>query len=354
FNGNHETEDNEEESYIEMTINEIMNGYGNEFPGLIPLIREYVGNISLDAQTYCKVQQYIQLIADKSSAKLQTTAQWMRDFVRKHADYKYDSVCIRGARIQIEDLATVNGAGIDNIYGLYADCLRAREGIRFKRNRFNRRIPLASDARPDKEREAEKAIIEAFDFFHKERLHQLSDTFFPSEGFATGGMYRFGRSKFGQPLLGVVMNHIRPFGLRLAKDSLMKLTQKYCLYNVYRSLFDAKESNFIIYVVFTNTTLENTEFSLFQRTMMAINRYIAGAGAIKIYVVGMNKLMDVSLKLLVNLLKPTLKQRIHFIERMDQMEDLISLDEVQFKNTEQKYEKYSNEHRFHATGGRRE
>ena len=87
-----ETHDSEEESYIQMTINEIINGYGQEFPGLVPLMREYVKSISLDAYTSCKVQQYIQLIADRASAKLQTNAQWIRHFVRKHNDYKYDSV----------------------------------------------------------------------------------------------------------------------------------------------------------------------------------------------------------------------------------------------------------------------
>ncbi|CAG2119320.1 unnamed protein product [Medioppia subpectinata] len=42
FKKNRNRYESEEESYIEMSINEIMNGYGNEFPGLIPLIREYV------------------------------------------------------------------------------------------------------------------------------------------------------------------------------------------------------------------------------------------------------------------------------------------------------------------------
>ncbi|CAG2183597.1 unnamed protein product, partial [Oppiella nova] len=78
YNDNHETQDSEEESYIQMTINEIINGYGQEFPGLVPLMREYVKSISLDAYTSCKVQQYIQLIADRASAKLQTNAQWIR------------------------------------------------------------------------------------------------------------------------------------------------------------------------------------------------------------------------------------------------------------------------------------
>ncbi|CAG2117615.1 unnamed protein product, partial [Medioppia subpectinata] len=106
FKENRNTYESEEESYIEMSINEIMNGYGNEFPGLIPLIREYVNSIALDVQTYNKVQQYIQLIADRASAKVKTTAQWIRDFVRKHADYKYDSVV--NEKITYDLLNTLN------------------------------------------------------------------------------------------------------------------------------------------------------------------------------------------------------------------------------------------------------
>ncbi|CAG2106922.1 unnamed protein product [Medioppia subpectinata] len=106
FNDNHVIYDVEEESYIEMSINEIMNGYEQEFPGLIPLMKDYVNSIALDAQTYGKVQQYVQLIADRASAKLPTPAQWIRDFVRKHNTYKYDSVV--NEKITYDLLNTLN------------------------------------------------------------------------------------------------------------------------------------------------------------------------------------------------------------------------------------------------------
>ncbi|CAG2103281.1 unnamed protein product, partial [Medioppia subpectinata] len=122
FKENRNRYESEDESYIEMSINEIMNGYGNEFPGLIPLIREYVNSISLDVQTYNKVQQYIQLIADRASAKVKTTAQWIRDFVRKHADYKYDSVV--NEKITYDLLNTLNriqneGLNVNKLIGNY-------------------------------------------------------------------------------------------------------------------------------------------------------------------------------------------------------------------------------------------
>ncbi|XP_054157184.1 glutamate--cysteine ligase-like [Oppia nitens] len=83
---------NNNEEYIQMSLNEIINGYANVFPGLVPLMREYIDSIDLDVQTYQKIQQYIQLISDRASGRLKTTAQWIRDFVRKHNDYKQDSV----------------------------------------------------------------------------------------------------------------------------------------------------------------------------------------------------------------------------------------------------------------------
>ena len=60
---------------------------------------------------------------------------------------------------------------------------------------------------------------------------------------------------------------------------------------------------------------------------MTMNRYIAGA-PMKIYIVGLNKIFEVSVKLMINLLKPSLKQRLAFVDKLEQIEELISLDEV--------------------------
>ena len=113
----------------------------------------------------------------------------------------------------------------------------------------------------DNEKNAEKAIIHLLDYFQKEGLYELNDTYFPSEAYAVGAIYRFGESRFGQPLLGAVMSHIKPFGIKLLKEPFTKLTNKFCIYNIYKTLFQAKEKNFIVYVVMTNTSLDNTELS---------------------------------------------------------------------------------------------
>jgi len=91
----------------EMTLDEIFNGKhpmgtgGSEkledeengtFPGLIPLIQEYLRNIEVDADTMCTLSRYFKLIRLKVSGGLKTNARYMRDFVREHPDYKKDSI----------------------------------------------------------------------------------------------------------------------------------------------------------------------------------------------------------------------------------------------------------------------
>ena len=79
----------------ELTINEIMNGYNNlngGFPGLIPIIKDYLTTIDIDITTHLKIMNYLKLVENKSNGKCKTTASWMRDFVKGHRKYKFDSV----------------------------------------------------------------------------------------------------------------------------------------------------------------------------------------------------------------------------------------------------------------------
>jgi glutamate--cysteine ligase catalytic subunit len=46
----------------------------------------------MDVETRVLLQKYLQLIAQRASGKLMTTAAWMRKFVREHPTYKFDSV----------------------------------------------------------------------------------------------------------------------------------------------------------------------------------------------------------------------------------------------------------------------
>src|SRR5687767_6658766 len=75
-----------------MTVDEIINGRGEQFPGLVNLIRQYLLSVDIDAATHCTIHQYLNLISARASGKLKTTAQFIRDFVKAHPDYKHDSV----------------------------------------------------------------------------------------------------------------------------------------------------------------------------------------------------------------------------------------------------------------------
>ncbi|XP_036354941.1 glutamate--cysteine ligase catalytic subunit-like [Octopus sinensis] len=76
--------------YSLMNLNEIMNGK-DDFPGLIPLIHKYLDYIDYDFSKRPKIMQYLKYISDKAAGKIMTMAQWTRQFVTNHEEYKNDS-----------------------------------------------------------------------------------------------------------------------------------------------------------------------------------------------------------------------------------------------------------------------
>jgi len=76
---------------VEMTVNEIVNGDGKEFPGLVPLIRQFLDGADLDVDTRCTITQYLTFIQKRASGEIFTLAHWMRAFVAGHPSYKKDS-----------------------------------------------------------------------------------------------------------------------------------------------------------------------------------------------------------------------------------------------------------------------
>ncbi|KAH8119161.1 glutamate-cysteine ligase catalytic subunit [Phellopilus nigrolimitatus] len=81
-----------EAEYERMTLEEIMLGKGNEYPGLIGLVRAYLDTLDVDAETGRRLDKYLDLIKRRSNGSLLTTASWIRNFVRTHPKYKFDSV----------------------------------------------------------------------------------------------------------------------------------------------------------------------------------------------------------------------------------------------------------------------
>eukprot|EP00529_Nitzschia_sp_RCC80_P004694 CAMPEP_0113500224 /NCGR_PEP_ID=MMETSP0014_2-20120614/32191_1 /TAXON_ID=2857 /ORGANISM="Nitzschia sp." /LENGTH=940 /DNA_ID=CAMNT_0000394499 /DNA_START=349 /DNA_END=3171 /DNA_ORIENTATION=+ /assembly_acc=CAM_ASM_000159 len=82
----------EENAYEEMTMEEIMCGKGDYFPGLIPLVRAYLDYISPDTASLEKLSKYLDFIEKRATGELITPAAWIRNYVRSHPEYKHDSV----------------------------------------------------------------------------------------------------------------------------------------------------------------------------------------------------------------------------------------------------------------------
>ncbi|XP_057665579.1 glutamate--cysteine ligase catalytic subunit-like [Diorhabda carinulata] len=91
-----ETDDNNrntfEDNFVEMTINEILNGKKGSFLGIIPLMKTYLDNLDLNQANRSKINKYLNLMERKSTGELFTTAAWMRKFVTDHPKYRYDSI----------------------------------------------------------------------------------------------------------------------------------------------------------------------------------------------------------------------------------------------------------------------
>lgn len=77
---------------LEMTLNQIMNGMPNVFPGLIPIVHQYLDLINCPVTTRTKLDGYCELISRRASGDVDTTATWMRKFVKSHPQYKHDSI----------------------------------------------------------------------------------------------------------------------------------------------------------------------------------------------------------------------------------------------------------------------
>uniref|UniRef100_H2Z547 Glutamate--cysteine ligase n=1 Tax=Ciona savignyi TaxID=51511 RepID=H2Z547_CIOSA len=76
----------------EMTIDTIINGKEDEFPGFIPLIRRYLDSVEVGVEARCSISEYLNLIGKRASGEYMSAAQWIRHFVTSHPEYKHDSV----------------------------------------------------------------------------------------------------------------------------------------------------------------------------------------------------------------------------------------------------------------------
>jgi glutamate--cysteine ligase catalytic subunit len=81
-----------EDEFEQMSINEIINGQHDGFPGLIPLVESYLNSMNVDVETRCDLARYLDLIRKRADGTYWTAAKWIRHFVQTHPSYKKDSV----------------------------------------------------------------------------------------------------------------------------------------------------------------------------------------------------------------------------------------------------------------------
>ncbi|KAJ1829390.1 glutamate--cysteine ligase [Coemansia sp. RSA 2599] len=75
---------------VEMSVGEIVNG-SLEFVGLVPIVQMYLDSIEVEDSVRAKIDSYIGFIQGRADGSIATAAAWMRDFVRSHPAYKFDS-----------------------------------------------------------------------------------------------------------------------------------------------------------------------------------------------------------------------------------------------------------------------
>ncbi|KAF8443157.1 glutamate-cysteine ligase-domain-containing protein [Boletus edulis BED1] len=81
-----------EDEYEEMSMEEIFSGKGATFPGLLSLVEAYLDTLDIDPPERLRISKYIDFVRRRANGSLLTAASWMRQFVRSHPSYKFDSV----------------------------------------------------------------------------------------------------------------------------------------------------------------------------------------------------------------------------------------------------------------------
>ena len=65
-----------------MTIDQIMNGAPEfQFPGLLPLVQDYLRNIEVETDTMCTLSRYWLYLQKKANGQRITNARFIRNFV---------------------------------------------------------------------------------------------------------------------------------------------------------------------------------------------------------------------------------------------------------------------------------
>lgn len=101
------------DEFDEMTLDEVINGNGDNFPGLMGVVNAYLNSLNVDVCTKCDLRKYLdlikyrakgmslhaymlfillQMLIETNLGDLVTPATWIRRFITSHPTYKKDSI----------------------------------------------------------------------------------------------------------------------------------------------------------------------------------------------------------------------------------------------------------------------
>jgi len=86
----HSNDGNVAEEYEFMTMNEIFHGKG-KFPGTQSYLYKVIEKLDVTEEVRAQIKTYIDFVGDRASGKLLNSAEYIRNFVQEHPDYKHDS-----------------------------------------------------------------------------------------------------------------------------------------------------------------------------------------------------------------------------------------------------------------------
>ena len=105
----------------EMTLDEIFNGSQDRgFKGILPVIREYLRDLACDDVTMAKIEPYLTLLARRARGELPTTAQFLRQKLEEHPEYKGDgnlSCAIADDLISLSEDIGMGRVGCEELVG---------------------------------------------------------------------------------------------------------------------------------------------------------------------------------------------------------------------------------------------
>ena len=102
---------NRQDSFEEMTLEEIFCGKDSYYPGLIPLIYAYLEYIRCAPEAFEKIDRYLQYITSKVKGETITTATWIRNFVTTHPAYNNDSFISQEIQYDLVKACDAIGSG---------------------------------------------------------------------------------------------------------------------------------------------------------------------------------------------------------------------------------------------------